>query len=302
MKIMIQADLEGATGVTSFGQVIPGSSAYERSCRSLTEDVNAAIRGIYEGAQRHSAVPIVDIVDGHFHMHNIDLERLDPRINSYTAGYERALLQLQGLDETYNAIFCIGQHDGTGGKGVMAHTWVRWRWVVNGVDCTETQLNAFTAGDLGVPLAMVTGDDVLIDKTQQACEAAGTPVEAVITKQALGFATARCFHPSRIRDEIARAAERAVSGILAERFSPIRCGRPVRIDLTVNDKEQVQRICDASLGIRHAGETMVSWEAETFLEAIVVGSGALHVLFEEILTRACQNLVPWYRTPVVVPS
>ena len=117
------------------------------ACASITEDVNAAIRGICAASERHHLTPTIDVVDGHFHMHNIDIERLDPRINSYTAGYERGLIQLEGLDETYDAVFCIGQHDAQGGKGLMAHTFVRWRWEVNGIDCTETMINAYAAAD-----------------------------------------------------------------------------------------------------------------------------------------------------------
>lgn len=296
---MIQADLEGATGVTNFGQVIPGSSAYARACASLAEDVNAAIRGIFEAAERHTLHPIVDVVDGHFHMHNLDLEQLDPRIHSYTAGYERSLLQLEGLDRTYDAIFCIGQHDATGGRGLMAHTWVRWRWVVNGQECTETLLNAYTAGEFDVPLALITGDQVLVGKTRYAFERAGTAPEAVVTKEALGFSTARCYHPVRTRSEIMHAASRAIEGLRAGRFRPVRVPSPVRIELTVTDAHQAAQIREQFSSVFEVGTTTVGWEAETFLEAITQGTKILRLFFEGILTRACQNLATWYRVAIL---
>lgn len=297
MKIMIQADLEGATGVTNFGQVIPGSSAYPQACLSLTEDVNAAIQGICSAAERHGVSPIIDVVDGHFHMHNLEIEHLDPRINSYTAGYERRLLQLEGLDRTYDAVFCIGQHDSTGGAGLMAHTWVRWRWVVNGTDCTETLLNAYTAGEFDVPVALVTGDHVLVERTRAAWEAEGTSVETVVIKQALGFATGRCFHPVRTRSEIRRAAAEAVEGLRTERYRSLRCARPVRIDLTVSDPAQASAIGERFPAVRRV-ESTVTWEAGTFLEAIEEGTRILRTFFDEILARACQNVAKWYRTAV----
>lgn len=45
MKILISADMEGATGVTWPADVLPGTAQWER-CRSMfTSDVNAAPSG-----------------------------------------------------------------------------------------------------------------------------------------------------------------------------------------------------------------------------------------------------------------
>ncbi len=49
MKILISADMEGATGVTWPADVLPGTPQWER-CRSMfTSDVNAAALGFYDG-------------------------------------------------------------------------------------------------------------------------------------------------------------------------------------------------------------------------------------------------------------
>jgi len=149
---------------------------------------------------------------------------------------------------------------------------------------------------------MVTGDNVLVGKTRDSFEASAGSVESVITKEALGFGTARCFHPARTRSEIAHAAAEAVNGLRAGRFKPMRCPRPVRIDLTVSKVTQAARISEIFPTIKRTGEAGVAWESETFLEAITQGSLVLGVFFEEILTRACQNLVPWYRTAFFGPQ
>lgn len=127
-------------------------------------------------------------------------------------------------------------------------------------------------------------------------------LEAVITKEALGFGTARCFHPARARSEITHAAAGAINGLRAGRFKPLRCPRPVRIDLRVADSIQAARIGEIFPTIARTGETSVAWESEAFLQAIIQGSLILGVFFEEILTRACQNLVPWYRTAFFGPQ
>jgi D-amino peptidase len=60
MKILITADMEGITGVTTWDQVTPGHAEYERFRKLMTQDINAAIRGACDaGAQE------VIVVDGH---------------------------------------------------------------------------------------------------------------------------------------------------------------------------------------------------------------------------------------------
>jgi len=49
MKILIAADMEGISGVTTWDQVTPGKPDYPRFCQLMTEDVNAAIRGAFDG-------------------------------------------------------------------------------------------------------------------------------------------------------------------------------------------------------------------------------------------------------------
>jgi D-amino peptidase len=49
MKILISADMEGITGVTTWDQVTPGHPEHLRFRRLMTHDVNAAVRGAYAG-------------------------------------------------------------------------------------------------------------------------------------------------------------------------------------------------------------------------------------------------------------
>ena len=60
MKILISADMEGVTGVTTWDQVTPGHPEYARFRRLMTGDVNAAIRGAFAGGADD-----VTVTDGH---------------------------------------------------------------------------------------------------------------------------------------------------------------------------------------------------------------------------------------------
>ena len=69
MKILIAADMEGITGVTTWDQVTPGHPEYARFRKLMTEDMNAAIRGAHDaGADQ------IVVSDGHWNGSNILIE------------------------------------------------------------------------------------------------------------------------------------------------------------------------------------------------------------------------------------
>ena len=49
MKIFISADIEAVAGVVILQRGAPGNPEYERARRLMTQEVNAAIAGTFEG-------------------------------------------------------------------------------------------------------------------------------------------------------------------------------------------------------------------------------------------------------------
>ena len=74
MKIFISADIEGVAGVVNAQQGTPGNPEYERARRLMTEEVNAAIAGAFDGGAAY-----VLVNDSHGPMVNLIPEDLDPR-------------------------------------------------------------------------------------------------------------------------------------------------------------------------------------------------------------------------------
>ena len=69
--------------------------------------------------------------------------------------------QFTDVDEAA-AIVCIGMHARANTNGFLAHTYTyEPAFRVNGLDITETQIIALSAARWGVPVIMVSGDDVL---------------------------------------------------------------------------------------------------------------------------------------------
>lgn len=164
MKIFISADMEGVSGVATNMQLTKDSE-YQRFRKLMTQDVNAAIAGAFDGG----ATDVV-VADGHGNMSNILIEDLDERA-TLISGNNRVMCQLEGLDESFNGMFFVGHHGREGGdeRAVINHTLAGvcvTELRVNGQVVGETQLNARVAGQFGVPALFVTGDDAYVREVQ----------------------------------------------------------------------------------------------------------------------------------------
>ena len=158
MKIYVSADMEGVSGLVDAGDVQPGGTDYERGRILMTEDVNAAIRGVHAVAG-----PDADITvnDAHGPMRNILPQRLDPAAR-LIRGRPKLMGMLEGLDGSFDAMLCIGYHSRAGTLGVLSHSFMGHEIEDMWLDerpTGEIGLAQATAAALGVPLAVLSGDD-----------------------------------------------------------------------------------------------------------------------------------------------
>ena len=228
MKILIAADMEGITGVVTWDQVRPGHAEYSRFRGLMTEDVNAAARGAFDGGADE-----VSVVDGHWAGANILIEELDRRIR-LIAGSPSPLSMMQGVDETVDGVLFVGYHARNGSaNAILDHTWsalaVANVWL-NDTLTGEYGLNAALAGHFGVPVVMISGD-------QTACAQAAAQlgeIELAIVKQATGRFSADCLSASEAQQLIRDAAGRAVRRLAAGTApAPFVAARPVTIRVEV---------------------------------------------------------------------
>lgn len=85
MRVLISADMEGATGTTWPGDVLPGTPGWERMRRLLTGDVNACVAGLFNGG-----VSEVLVNEAHDTQRNVLLEELDSGPGCSPAGTNRS--------------------------------------------------------------------------------------------------------------------------------------------------------------------------------------------------------------------
>ncbi|MEU6402446.1 M55 family metallopeptidase [Streptomyces sp. NPDC046985] len=258
MKILISADMEGATGVTWPADVLPGTPEWQR-CRSMfTSDVNAAVLGFFDGGADE-----VLINEAHWTMRNLLLEELDERAQMIT-GRHKSLSMVEGVQHgDVDGVAFVGYHAGAGMEGVLAHTYLAnsltgvW---LNNVRASEGLLNARVAAEHGVPVVLVTGDDV-------ACEdALGYAPEAlkVAVKDHVSRYAAVCRTPARTAADIRAAAKEAVS--LAGRREPSDRG-PFTV-VTEFDAEHLAQAVTVVPGVTRIGERRTAYTNATMYEAI----------------------------------
>ena len=232
LKIYISADMEGVVGTVTGEQLGPSGFEYERARRWMTEEVIAAIRG----ARAAGATEIV-VSDSHGNGQNLLLDEL-PEDITLIRSWPRPLAMMAGIDESFDGAIFIGYHSSTDNSaGVRAHTMSSARLTsvkLNGVPVPETGLNAAVAGQFGVPVIMLSGDDVI---ATEATDLLGD-LETAVVKTAYGFHSAETLMPGAAYRLIEETAERAVRRI--DEFEPWNLGGPIELEVSMKHYRPVE--------------------------------------------------------------
>jgi D-amino peptidase len=234
VKVYLSFDFEGVAGIVDWGQCREGEPAYELGCRLVLGEVNAAIAGAVEGG----ATEVV-VNDAHGTMRNLDPRALAHRA-SYISGRHKPLYMMQGLDESFDVIFLVGYHGSiSGASSTLSHTYnpeVFAAARVNGVEAGESGINALVAEHFGVPVGLVTGDEV----TQQQTARFAREAVQVVTKRSATRFSAVNLHPDEACRLIHDGAREAVRRAGAGELGAPGLERPVRLDLDVQTADMAE--------------------------------------------------------------
>lgn len=276
MKILISADMEGATGVTWPADCLPGTPQWERCRVMFTSDVNAAVAGFFAGGADE-----VLINEAHMSMRNLLLERLDERAQMLT-GRHKDLSMVEGVQHgDVDGIAFLGYHTGAGDEGVLAHTYLGNSITgvfVDGVRASEGLLNSLVVAEYGTPVVLVTGDD-------RACADAGgyaPDARTVAVKDYVSRYAAVCRPPARTAADIRAAAEQAAP--LAVRHAPA-APRDRRVEVEF-DAEHLAGAAAVVPGVERVGERRVGYTAPDMYEGIRC--------FKAVCTLVSAAVEEWY--------
>ena len=236
MKILIAADMEGISGVVDWDQVNPEHKAYDRFRKVMTDEVNAAVRGAFDGG-----VDAVLLADGHAHARNILVEALDPRARLHS-GSPSPLAMVAGVERDVDGALFIGYHARAGTEtAILDHTWSSQRVVnlwLNGDLIGETGLNAAICGHFDVPVVMASGDRALCEEARDLLG----DIEVVAVKEATGRSAAICLPLEMTKERIYEAAQSAVTRLRhGDSPGPFRVSSPITLTIEFPQSEMADR-------------------------------------------------------------
>lgn len=232
LKIYISADMEGIAGAVTEAQLGPGGFEYERFREFMTAEVNAAI----DAARAAGATEIL-VSDSHGNGQNLLIDRI-PNDVMIVRSWPRELSMMEGIDETFDGVIFIGYHASTANtRGVRAHTMSSANVTdlrLNGKSMSEGSMNAAIAGQFGVPVILISGDDVAVAETQVIVG----DMEGAVVKWARGFHSAKTLTPEAAQEVIRTRTASAVSRI--DEFEPYVLETPIEVELTLKHYQPVE--------------------------------------------------------------
>ncbi len=225
-SVYIIGDMEGLAGVvrnaTEMRPVLRGGSPeHERFREELTDEINAVIAGARAGGATQF---IVNEGHGGTLFRNVVVEKLDPEA-ILIRGYPKPIVMSTGLNPMVDAMMIVGAHANAGSPGVIAHSFAFDSFTVNGRMLNETGIAAFIGGEMGVPMALASGDDVLTGETREMLG----PLETVTTKTVFSRSAAAVLSPAVVHRQLRAAAARAVRRVRSGELRPLRLDRPYRV-------------------------------------------------------------------------
>ncbi|HSG08578.1 MAG TPA: M55 family metallopeptidase [Longimicrobiales bacterium] len=263
LKVYISADMEGVVGTVTSDQLGPAGFEYQRFREIMTAEVNAAI-----AAARQAGATEILVSDSHGNGENLLMERL-PQDIQLVRSWPRPLGMMEGIDDSFDAVFFIGYHAGTNNtRGVRAHTLSSANLTgirLNGVAVPEAGISAAIAGHFGVPVVMVSGDDAI---AEEATALLGD-LETAVTKWAISFHSARTLMPEASYSVIRQKAEAALARL--SDFRPYRLEGPVSLEISFKNYTPAELLAYLpgvervdSHTVRYVGKDML--EVSRFLE------------------------------------
>lgn len=235
LRVFISSDMEGTAGIVDWSQCRGPGQAYDAGCRLLLGEVAAAIEGC-----RAAGAEGVTLNDSHGAMANLPPDALPPG-TSYVSGRHKPFYMMEALDASFEAVMFVSYHGSMGSNGVLSHTY-NPRAVsevkLNGVVTGESGINGLVALGYGVPVVLITGDQVTIAEAEPFFpDAIG-----VVVKDAVTRFSAESLHPEEARKAIREKAADALQALQDGRIGLPRIDLPASLEISWLTADMAQMV------------------------------------------------------------
>lgn len=230
MRVLVAVDIEGISGIYSREQVNPAGNRFSEGRDYMTADINACVEGLKE-----AGVDEIYVRDCHGASCSVRWDKISEDVTELQCGK-------MGSDrffelETFDAMILLGYHAMAGTDGaVLEHSMssadIQNYWI-NGVKVGETAIDAGIAGEKGVPVIMVSGDD----KTCKEAKEFLPWVETAEVKRGLSSFGAGFIPPKRAHAIIKETAKKAVANF--KNAKPLVYNKPITFRVEMVERGQL---------------------------------------------------------------
>lgn len=258
MNVYVSVDIEGISGVVHGDMMMAKEREYDRGCRLMTADANAAVQGLVDAGAEY-----VLVNDSHGPMRNLLIEEIHPKAHLLSgSGNAKDYCQLEAADSApFAAAVFVGYHAmAKTPKAIHPHT-IAGATVaelrLNGRPHGETGLNAAVLASLGIPTIFVSGDTTTVAEARDFLPA---EIETVAVKTAVGHNAAICRPLADARAEITAATSRALKNVNA--IAPYQPETPWRLEVDFLTMLQCDRAA-RTIGVERLGPTTILLHGDT---------------------------------------
>lgn len=256
MRIAVFADIEGSFGIWRMRQCRTGTREWQYGRECLTEDVNNVIKGAFDAGAK--SVVVKDTHDTGF---NCIRRKLDPRAE-YIGGHFIGPTFFGNILDCDLALY-VAIHAASGTENAFfphTHFGVFSDVRINGKSVCEMEVYGGYLGEFGVPIGLVSGEDVAVN---QAVKALPWAESVVVDKKRetyiSGDVSLKYLKEGRM--ELEEKAALAVENI--SRMKPLIIEGPLHFEATFRTEELMKKY--NSWGFLSKGAT-VKWESKNMIE------------------------------------
>lgn len=257
-KIFLSCDIEGTCGIAHWDETEKTKAEYAAFSLQMSREAAAAC----EGANAAGAQTLF-VRDSHDTARNIQPTMLPENVQIFRGWGRDPYAMMSGIDDTFDGVMFTGYHSAASWDGSpLSHTMnTRNNHVkINGEVCSELMMNSLTAAMFGVPVLMVTGDQMLCDWFHSVVpEAVTVPVSYGVGNGSVSI------HPDKAVRLIREGAERAMA------LDPQKCLFPMRehFVVEVNHKQHyAARAASWYPGARQVDSRTVIFESDSWMDVL----------------------------------
>ena len=251
--VFLITDAEGVGGVCRQDQTEPKDAELRQL---LTGEINAAVDGFLAGG-----VDEVVVWDGHDGSQTLSTLTIHPKAKLVMGALNASML----MERKWSAVAYVGQHSKANVKGgVMAHSYSSLGIQVmklNGKPVGEIDVIAGMAGQFGIPIIFLSGDQAAADELHEIVPNA----ELAVVKE--GLARYVCISVSApvAREMIREGARRSVG--LIGKVKPYRVANPVTLEIEYTTRNTLGLDAEARAGAEVVDSQTIRFKGKDLLEA-----------------------------------